>query len=188
MKMIYLWKIPDDYPEKLIGAYDAERGPNRFLFKEGRRLGFEAQVPVFHFEAVPARLLKLDALANNALIPLVNERVATILRSLCPQDVELVDSIVLARGQEVPGYKIVNVLSRVKGIDHSASECTLMSDGKAILGFRKLQYLDGCLRTHDLARDDEYSSNLLVSQRLRDRFVDERLSGIGLYLPTEISW
>ena len=35
---IYLWEIPENYPERLIGRYERERSPDRFLFEKGIQL------------------------------------------------------------------------------------------------------------------------------------------------------
>jgi hypothetical protein len=183
--MIYFWKIPDDYPEALIGEYDRREGPDRFLFKEGRRLGTESGTPIIRFKGTSRELEQFDDLANSAMIPLVSDRVAELLLQLCAKDVELVDSTVVANGKPIPGYHIVNVLNRVEGIDHQASVYTLVPGTEAIMKFERLRYREGCLGNLDLARDAEYSSHLLVSERLRNAMVSEGLRGIGLYRPTE---
>jgi hypothetical protein len=186
--MVYLWNMPENYPKELIGRYDRERGPDRFLFKAGRRLGTEAGHPAICFSARQSKLLKFDSLANNAMVPLINDRVARILLEICPDDVELVDTLVVAKDQTFSGYRIVNATNRARGIDLAGSEYTMMVNANAILGFKKLRYLEGCLGTHDLAREDEYSSFLLVSERLRNAIVAERTSGIELRLPSEMKF
>jgi hypothetical protein len=78
--MVYLWKIPDDYPESLLGEYDRDRGPDRFAFKQGRPLDESpSQRPRFRFACAAAKLSKLHDLGNNALVPLVSPFVAEVL-------------------------------------------------------------------------------------------------------------
>jgi len=186
--MTYLWKILDDYPERLIGEYDRSKGPDRFLFKQGRRLESEANDPTFRFKCKPKDLKSLDDLANNAMVPLVSDRVAALLLRICPNDVELVNSTVVADGKPVQNYRIVNAVHKVEGIDHQASEYSLVPGTKAIMKIRKMRYHDGCLGDFDLARDAEFLSNLLVSKRLHDAMSEEGLRGIGLYLPSDMAW
>ena len=186
--MVYLWTIPDDYPERLIGEYDRQQGPDRFLFKQGRRLGKEAGSPSFRFRIKSNELNQLDDLANNAMVPLVSDRFAALLLRICPNDLELVDSTVVVDGSSLQNYRIVNAVHKVEGIDHQASEYSLVPGTKAIMKIRKIRYHDDCLGEYDLARDVECMTNLLVSERLHDAIVEENLRGIGLYLPSEMAW
>ncbi len=64
--MVYLWKIPDEYPEKLIGEYDRENSPDRFIFKKGEILSSDLAKPVIMFDVSVQDLRELDDLANNA--------------------------------------------------------------------------------------------------------------------------
>lgn len=183
--LTYLWTIQHDYPEELIGEYDRNVGPDRFLFRQGKPLECDKR-PTFRFRATRERLEEYDDLANNAMIPLVNGRVASILRAVCPNDCQLVNARVVTVSGELAGYAIVNVLSRASGIDHSASQYTLIPGTSAIMGFRKLQHKRGCLGSHELARDTEYMSHVLISERLRAGFVEGKLRGLGLYLPSQM--
>ncbi len=47
--MIYVWKIRDDYAEKLIGTYDRS-GPDRFSFKQGVECEVPSEKPRFQFD------------------------------------------------------------------------------------------------------------------------------------------
>lgn len=184
--MVYLWKIPDEYPETLIGEYDRENSPDRFIFKRGEMLSSDLEKPFIKFDASVQDLRELDDLANNAMVPVINGRLAAILADLAPEDIQLIDVVINAKDGELEGYKIVNIISKVIGIDKEQSKFTLVPGTDQIMSFRSLKYRDDCLKGRHLARDAEYSSNLIVSQALAERLMDMKLKGVGLYLPENI--
>lgn len=186
--MVYLWKIPDEYPEKLIGEYDRKNSPDRFIFKRGEMLASDLAKPVIKFDASAQELRALDDLANNAMIPVIGERLAAVLVESAPEDIQLIDVVIKARDGELEGYKILNIVSKVVGINKSQSEFALVPGTDKIMSFRSLKYKDDLLQEHHLARDAEYNSNLIVSQVLAERLMEMKFKGIGLYLPEDIEW
>jgi|SRR5690606_24158497 len=186
--MVYLWKIPDDYPEKLIGDYDRENSPDRFIFKKGEMLPSDLAKPVIKFDASVQELIELDDLANNAMVPVISERLAAVLAGWATEDIQLVDVVIKAKDGDLEGYKILNIVSKVFGIDKEQSKFTLVPGTDQIMSFRSLKYKDDCLKGHHLARDAEYSSNLMVSQALAERLMEMELKGVGLYLPENMEW
>jgi hypothetical protein len=185
---MFLWTSPDDYPESLIGTYDRKASPDRFLFKQGRRLEVPDVIPVVRFDCSTSELRGIDDLVSSAMVPIVSERIQELLRERAGQDVQLVDVHVRTRDGELSGYRIVNVTTLVKTIDHSASEYTLIPGTNAIMGFRKLVVFPDALGQHALARDAEYKSNLMVSDPLGEFLKGLRLGGVGLYRPEEMTW
>jgi hypothetical protein len=79
--MIYMWKIPESYKNRDIGQYDRDCSPNSFLLKRGRCLAADefSPMPTVNFIVPKQRLLKLDCLANDTLVPLVNQRIKRVL-------------------------------------------------------------------------------------------------------------
>lgn len=186
--MVYLWKIPDEYPEKLIGEYDRKHSPDRFIFKKGERLPLGLVEPIIKFDASIEELKELDDLANSAMVPVVSERLASILMELASQDIQLLDVVIEAKNGKLGGYKILNVVSKVTGIDRECSKFMFVPGSDQIMSFRFLKYKANCLNNHCLARDAEYSSNLMVSQSLAEKLMEMKLKGVGLYLPENIRW
>lgn len=184
---IYLWKIPYDYPEKLIGRYERERSPDSFHFVQGTRLR-QNQIfkhPILKFNVNKKQLEKYDCLINNTAIPLVNARLTNLLKKLADDDVQLFETIVECTDGELTGYKILNVTHTVKGIDHKRSDYAKMKQADAILRFKKLVYKPHCMMKHQLARDEEYKPHLLASQGIYDAFKRENITGVWLARPDE---
>ena len=186
--MTYLWEISNDYREELIGEYDRDQSSDRFLLKRGEPVSPDFGVPTFRFSADASTLAGLDDLANSAMVPLVSEKVQTVLLEKCPEDVQLLDArIITTNGKELAGFKVVVAVKTVAAIDHNISEYSLVPGTQQIMGFTSLRCRPGALGDASVARDKECLSNLLVSDDLRDLLVD-RGCQLGLYRPEEMSW
>jgi hypothetical protein len=186
-EVIYIWKICDDYPDSLIGEYDRERGPDRFSYKQGKKLdAIPASAPRFRFNASINALSAMNVLANNAMVPLVSSRVAAILSESCPNEAQLIPAEVVCKDGVIDGYSIVVVTNRVRGLDHAKSKYKCMPGEKAIMRFESAVYKEDCLGSLSLARDGEYLSNLLVSERLLEAL--KSIEDLGIYSSDNVDW
>lgn len=185
--MIYLWEIPDHYPETLLAEYDRERGPDRFAFKQGRPLDSDpSNRPRFRLRESASQLDGVHDIGNSALVPLVSRVLAEILQQTCPSDVQLVPAEIRCRDGLIDDYSIVVVTHSVRGLDHEKSTYKYVPGTESIMSFQRAVYRQDCLGSHDAARDEEFLSNLLISGRLYQSL--QRLKGLGLYAPSEMSW
>src|SRR5688572_6290504 len=171
--MIYLWRIPNDYPASLIGEYDEKSSPDRFLFVQGKRIGDGDAIPAFTFRGGPKVLRKYDVLPNSTMIPLVSERVAQILTRVCYNDVEFIKASVVAAGERLAEFCLVNVLPRVASVDHSCSNFLCIPGTKQIMKFNRLRVKPEALGSHHLAREVEFNSFILVSETVKQAFRSE---------------
>ncbi|MGQ3891235.1 hypothetical protein, partial [Legionella sp. CNM-4043-24] len=71
------------------------------------------------------------------------------------------------------------------GVDHEKSVYTKMANDDAILRFKYLTHKKGCMGAYNLARDEEYSENLLVSEKVKIAFEREKVTGVWLVKPEE---
>ena len=139
--MIYIWTIPNDYPEDLIGEYDAGVSPDRFLFKTAQKI-HSTETPLVRFnDATADRLIKFDDLASNAMVPIISPNVVSILNEF-DLDIQLIDVRIIAKDKEILGYKLLNVLGTVTALDRENSKFNYIPGTEQIMGFRKLAYLD----------------------------------------------
>jgi len=183
--LIYLWRCSEDYPNRLYGRYNKQRGPNRFLFWEGNDRPKNLGTPEFFFEASSKHLGEWDSLCNDAGLPIVGPRIIQILTEIAPDDVEFLDVQIATRQGELVGYKLLCILNAINGLDHERSEYTLIAETEEIGGFRRLEYVPSCLGDLQLARDAEYLPHILVGEELQERFVTAGIRGVELYLPEE---
>jgi hypothetical protein len=128
--MVYIWQMPDDYPEKLIGVYDKSRSPDRFLLKAGKPVDIDETY--LRFNAKGAVLREVDDLATSAMVPLVSRRVAEVLSRLASDQVQLVTARIETLDEDILDYKFVVATRQVKAIDHEASEYSYVPGTTAI--------------------------------------------------------
>lgn len=184
--MIYLWEIPDNYPENLIGRYRRETSPDRFLFKKGEVLPDTIGNLEIEFDVCVKDLQMRDDLANSSMIPVVSSRLANALCELAPDDIQLFDVSISASDGNLEGYKLLNIVHKVDALDREQSEYSLIPGTDKILSFSKLTFKENGLLGHHLARDSSYNSHLLISDWLANKLNSLKFEGIGLYAPEKV--
>jgi len=186
---VYMWEIPESYPHKLIGEYDREHSPDRFLFLYGKPLARSevSTTPIIKFEVSKNKLTPYDCLPTNTSSPIVNNRLAALLLEHAENDIQLFDVKIECTDGELEGYKLVNITHMMKGMDYEQSiykTIDLPDDESMIALISKLVLRPDCMGTYQLMREEE-SENLLVSQRLYDVFKREKVTGVWLATPDE---
>jgi hypothetical protein len=176
--MPLIWNIPDSYPERAIGEYDRAHSPDRFLFLGGRPLG-DLPPATIRFGVPADRLRKFDCLAHSGMIPLVSERLASVLIRVCLSDLELFPAVVHASDSELAGYSLVNVTREVAAVDYSESSFVPIPGTEAVMKFNRLRHISGVFDGIHIAREQDYHSHLLVSEYLADELL--RLGATGLH-------
>ncbi|WP_454675453.1 hypothetical protein [Achromobacter pestifer] len=179
--MTYLWRVPDDYPQALIGEYVSAEGLDRFSLRRGERLPDQHAIPVVRFSVPGNQLHGLSCLPNSAMLPLVGRGFADFLIENAPDDIQLIKSRIQTKDGDVDGFNFVNIISSVIAIDKNESIFTLVPGSDKVMGFKKLRYYENCLGGHMLARDSEYMAHLLVSNELAEKMKQRSFSGVGLY-------
>src|SRR2546428_12976741 len=119
--MVFLWRIPRNYPEEMIGEYLRKESPDRFLFLSGEKVSKEIGVPRIRFEATKAKLSRFQVLPNSSMVPLVSEGVCELFLRICPNNVQLVPAEILTYEGVVSGYSLINVITLVACINHADS-------------------------------------------------------------------
>ncbi len=187
---VYLWEIPENYPEKLIGRYERERSPDSYLLEKGVKLKPAQMIgtPIVKFSVEKRDIEKYDCLVNSTAIPLVNERLAKLLENIAGDEVQFFCIKIECTDGELDGYKILNLTQSLDVVDYNNSVYTTIDlpRGNTILGtIKKLILNSGCLKNHSLARDEKYRRKLFVSQAIYDAFKREKITGVWLPTPDE---
>lgn len=184
--MPFLWQIPDGYPEEAIGDYDREASPDRFLLRKACGLGGSFGVATVRFKVSGDALREFDELPNSSMTPLVSERLKSLLSGVCPLDVEFLPTNVIAANGRLSGYSLLNVVHAVKATNLSQSAVVPIPGTQAIMKFNRLRLLEGCMGEHQLARNADYLSHILVGDGLAKEMLREKISGVRLAVPEEI--
>lgn len=70
----------------------------------------------------------------------------------------------------------------VEVLDRQASVFTTFRNSNGIMAFDKIVYSVEDLINHSIARNADYSSHVIVSQRLKDIFDKEKIKGVEFRL------
>lgn len=181
--MTFLWQCPETSSDGLIGTYSRSNALDRFELRRGKRIEVNEGGPTVRFDARTRDLLTFDCLSNTAA-PLISQRMAQALRDTCSQDVQLLPARIEAADGALDGWSLLNSTATVRAIDHEKSVYTMVRGTQAIMSFRHLEYLEGCLGEHQLARDAEYLGHLLVSDSLAKGL--SGFAGVSFERPEEV--
>ncbi len=195
MTKLYLWRWPISFPDKWVGAHhfeSIEDESSAYFSKFSRGQDLDPKtikfVPSVNFEAKKEELCGYDCLPSNGGAPLVNKKIIEILREIAPSDVQFFPARIMCLDGELEGYFFLNVTHLIQGIDHDQSIYSLLDlpgGAKIISTVRKLVLHENCMNGHDLARDQDLQSNLLVSQKIYDAFQAAKIKGVRLVTPDE---
>lgn len=178
----YIWETQFDRPICLIGEYERGDSPNRFDLKAGARLPDTWGRATFEFGGARGDLLKYDDLANNALVPLVSDRLAALLVRNCPDLVQLFPADIRAVDGELSGYWVLNVTCVGEAIDLEQSEYGCIAGTSHPLRFSKLVFRD-TVDPRLLFRESSYRSFIVVGEPLRNEFSMYGITGVDLVSP-----
>lgn len=187
--MSKFWRIPDEYPESLIGEYEKSNPLDRFALKKGTSVSNSNVLVTITFSVTSDNLEAYDDLANNAMVPLVSARLAQFLKAEAANDIELIDTLIKTKDGSIDSYKLVNVCSRIDGIDKAASTYICVPGTDQIMKFKSV-VLKGhsFLGERHLARESSFSSFLHVSASLSEKLEQMKFRGVGLYSVNDLTF
>lgn len=175
--MLWIWSVPEDFPNKRIGEYVKGSGTDRFMFREGRELTEQIVPPKIVFECLEKHLN--DVLPNSGLLLIVSKKIVEILAEICPQDIQVFEANVYIGENKIPNYYLLNIVNAVEVVDKSKSEYTTIKGTDAILNFKKIVYkFDVLPNNHHIVRNLDYKSHVLVSDVLKEVFERNNIKGV----------
>ncbi|WP_405170647.1 DUF1629 domain-containing protein [Paenibacillus sp. FSL H8-0280] len=175
--MLWIWSVPENFPNKRIGEYVKGSGTDRFVFREGRELTGQIVSPKIVFECLEESLT--DVLPNSGLLLIVSKKVVEILQEICPEDIQIFEANVYIGEKKIPDYYLLNIVSTIEVIDKTESEFTTIKGTDSILNFKKIVYkFDGLPNNHHLVRNLDYKSHVLISDDLKEVFERNNIKGV----------
>jgi hypothetical protein len=185
--MIYLWVTPKNWSNRNTVIYDRETSPDQFLFSDGKRVPKEVMSSTLFYDAEVSqqKLLQFDAIDNTASFPLVSEKVAKLLMEIVPDEVQLLNTEIRCKDGILKNYKGVIVTHKIKGMDRENSIYTTAKiKEEYISGIRYLTFLPNCMGQYSIARNEDYLSNLLVTEKIKLAFENAKITkGINFVRP-----
>lgn len=174
--MIWIWRIPNEWSNKMIGKVLKNTGTDRFEFLKGKTLNENTTIcPNIVFDCEKEFLF--DVLPNDGALLIVSKRVLDIMDKLCKYDYQVFEANVFVGKNKVNGYYLLNILNLVEILDKERSVFTKIKNSNAILKFEKLVYKKENLINHNIARNSDYLQHVVVSQQLKEIFDKENIKG-----------
>ncbi len=145
-----------------------------------------SRIPLFEAEVTKSALQKFDSIPNTSGSPLVNQKVIDLLLKLVSEDdLQFFDAEIHCKDGVLAGYKLVNIIPKIIGIDHEKSIYSKILNTEAILGFKYLTYKPGCMGNYNLARDEEYFPIILVTEDFKNAFETAKIKGVWFVRPED---
>lgn len=129
-------------------------------------------------------MLSFDFYRCCGFIIIISPRLATLLTNnkYFLKDVQLLDIIVIIDGQNHSGFKALNILRILSCIDLNKS------DSEPILDylpdrpkyFNKIVFKEEVIENFYMARSLEYKSCIVISDKLKQFFIENNIKGIDL--------
>ncbi|QHE54032.1 imm11 family protein [Pontibacillus sp. HMF3514] len=175
--MLWIWSVPDNFPNNKIGEYVKESGTDRFIFREGRLLTENINPPKVVFECSEDELT--DVLPNSGHLILVSRKVLEILEKECPQDIQAFNANIYIGDKKIPNYCLINVVNSLGVVNKEESEFTSIKGTNAILKFDKIIYrFNNLPNKHHIVRNADYKSHVIVSDNIKDAFKKNGVHGV----------
>lgn len=179
--MIWMWNIPNTWPDKRIGTVNEETGTDRFEFLNGNVLDKNEIVsPDIVFECQEKFLY--DVLPNSGSLLIISERLLNIMKNLCEDDFQVFKANVFVKNKKIDGYYLINIVNKIEVLDKQNSIYTTILDTDAILNLKKVVYKQDNLLNHHIVRNLDCLSNVLVSEKLKEIFDKEKIKGVEFRL------
>ncbi|PIT15616.1 hypothetical protein BGI32_05470 [Snodgrassella alvi] len=129
------------------------------------------------------RLLSFDFYCCCGFI-VISPRLATLLSSYKDflKDVQLLDANVIINGQNHSGFKALNILRMLSciDVDKSDSEPLLANLPDSPLWFTKIVFKQNIVEDFCMARYQESEEHIVMSDKLRQFFIENNIKGIDL--------
>jgi hypothetical protein len=174
--MIWLWRNPRNITQKRLGQYVKDSGTDRFEFLEAKKLPIDGTVaPKVQFEC--DKKFATDILPNGSGLIIVSQKVLRVMQEICRDDFQHINANVFFKNEQLDDYFLINILSKVDILDKEMSSFTLIKGTTEIMNIEKIVYSTNELNVCDIARNKDYLSHVLVSEKLKNVFEHERFQG-----------
>lgn len=173
--MIWLWGIPNSYPDKRIGVYIKNSGTDRFEFLKGVTLDDKNIVPPrINFSCDERHLVDVIPSSGNLII--ISEKVLNLLNDMCPNDIQPFKANIFVNDKQIEGYYLLNIINTIEVFDNE--KCEFSKYMGAITSIKKIVYKTDNLSGHDIVRNAEFKPHVLVSDRLKSTFERKKIKGV----------
>lgn len=176
---MYIWSIPEQYPNKYIGDYQNDI-IDYFSFRKAIHLGQMHTNPSIIYNMDLNTIKTYDCLPNSSRIPVINNRLKIFIETHLHNDVEFHEVDIHAKNGLLQNFYILNVITKMPLIDLQHSVCEYIPNTKkAIMGFKKVFFIKNPPTDFNIARCSEYLSYLMLSDELVAKMKKEKFKGVA---------
>ena len=181
--MIYELMI-GNYPDSYWFQYISAAGEYYELLQCKKILSNNPIVFKLEKKVSEKRLLSYDFYFSDGPV-FISPRLANLLSNNQDflHDVQLIDATIIVNGRSYSGYKVLNILRLISCIDMNKSEyiplLESLPDGPK--EFYKMVFKENINEQFCMARCEESEGIIVISESLRQFFINNKVKGIDLY-------
>ena len=182
---MYIFEISDDYPKNFWFQYKTSMVPSLSLkkckelkIKESLLFKIEKKISV-------KKLFSFDFYYSDGP-DFISPRLANLLSDNKEflKDVQLIDANIIVNDCIYTGYKVLNILRMISCIDLNKSDSEpiidYLPDGPK--WFNKIVFKQDVIEDFYIASCKESHGHIVMSDKLRQFFIEKNVKGIDLYL------
>ena len=136
----------------------------------------------FQVETTLEKMRKYDVIGNNTPIRyLFGPKAMDILMQLCPDQIQVFNTVVKCKDGDLTEYKALNILNAVDVSNPEKSVYDYISETLAppgtICGYDKCVFKENCMGDIHIARDAKCKSIIIVSETLKNALEKAKVKG-----------
>ena len=186
--MVLLWDVwAREHADEEIGVSSELHPALSRALVLGERFTGPYSMPEIEFDTSAVRLKEMDCPTSNLPVRIVSPDLAAYLAAEVGEDIQLLDVELLAQDGHVTGYKIVNPLRHVFGIDKEKSSVRFSpskEDENDIIGLNTFVSIPDCLGNYKIARDAELSY-IYIAEELAEDILSHFSGGFAFIKPED---
>ena len=101
-----------------------------------------------------------------------------ILNELCPDQIQIFDTVIECKDGQITEYKAINILNEVDVSDPEKSKFQYLRDKLTVIGYREGKFI---FKNHSLEPihigRDKYASSIIISATLKEAFEKAKIKG-----------
>ena len=178
----YEWTGISSYPQKMYAVYKGE-GPqlNTMDFMQVKELDLEKDYDlVFVTPSTEKEVRRYDfILTNSCMNILLNEKIISILQEVCPDQIQVFDTVIECKDGVITDYKAVNILNEVDVSDPEKRKFYYLTNGTSIAGYDNRGFVmkEEMLEPVHIGRDKYSHATIIISSTLKEALEKAKVKG-----------
>ena len=179
----YEWTVADKYPRDSYPIYDDSNDTidKTLDFMACKLLDpSEEYFLKFKTRAKLENFKKLDIVFTNAFMSiLLNKKIISILQEVCPDQIQVFDTVIECKDGVITDYKAVNILNEVDVSDPEKRKFYYLTNGTSIAGYDNRGFVmkEEMLEPVHIGRDKYSHATIIISSTLKEALEKAKVKG-----------